>query len=78
MRERPFIAASEAPRPFSEIRAERDGSDLDKHTRDRALKQIASLEGEAFETADPAIRKRLLCEAEALRCAIDEQKIWRF
>lgn len=72
MRDRAFIAANEPPRPFSEIRAERNAGDLDRIAADRALKQIAALEGEAFDAADPATRKRLLCEAEALRCAIDE------
>ncbi len=79
MRDRPFISAGDPPRPFSEIRTERDGSDLHKLTVHRTLTQIALLEGQAFAVdqnneliVSPEERKRLLCEAEALRCCIDE------
>lgn len=69
MRMRPFIPAGEQPRPFSEIRAERDPFD----PTSRILDDIAALEGEASEASDPIERKRLQCEAEALRCVIHEK-----
>ena len=72
MRDRPFLPASEAPRPYSEVRAERDAGDTDGLIRERTLKRIAAIEAEACELVDPAARKRLLCEAEAMRSALYE------
>ena len=76
MRDRPFLTASESPRPFSEIRAERGDAD----PRERALRDIAALEAEAQACAgdetlppDEAERRRLQGEAEALRCALYHQ-----
>lgn len=73
MRARPFIPAGEAPRPFSEIRAERDNLDADRRRIDNTRDEIARLEGEALDAASPAERKRLQCEAEALRAWLDEE-----
>lgn len=72
MRERPFIAAGEQPRPFSEVLAERSHSDPGLRRREAVLEQIADLEASALDAADSAERKRLQCEAEALRCALHE------
>lgn len=71
MRDRPFITAAESPRKFSEVRAERAQLDPLEQRRDRTLDEIARLEGEAKENPDPAESRRLQCEAEALRCALD-------
>jgi hypothetical protein len=68
MRTRPFLNASEPARPYSELLAERMHDDPKRN----ALAQIDDLEAEASEATDPAERKRLQCEAEALRCALDE------
>lgn len=73
MRSRPFIAAGESPRPFSEIRAERDNTDAELRRIDQAREQIARLEGEALDATDAAERKRLQCEAEAVRAWLDEE-----
>lgn len=69
MRDRPFITAGEAPRPFGDVLAERGGFDA----TERVLADIKQLEGAAAEASDPAERKRLQCEAEALRCALAER-----
>lgn len=72
MRLRSFISASEAPRPFSEVLAERSAAD----PRKRVLEDIADLEGRAREAAkagDQVEAKRLQCEAEALRCDLDRR-----
>ena len=50
--------------------AERRGYD----PRDRVLSDIAALEVQAAEAADPAERKRLQCEAEAVRSALEENR----
>lgn len=63
MRMRPFISAGESPRPYSDIRAER--GDVDP--RERALREIGEAEILAIAADDPAERKRLQCDAEALR-----------
>lgn len=73
MRDRPFIAGGESPRPFSEVRAERDGTDVELRRLDNVREDIARLEGDALEATDPEARKRLLCEAEALRSSLDEE-----
>lgn len=72
MRMRPFLSASESPRPFSEIRAERGDGD----PRERSLRDIAGLEAEAQACDDVTERLRLQGEAEALRCALYHQP-WR-
>lgn len=69
MRDRPFIPASEQPRPFSEIKRERGDVDL----RARLIEDIAAIEDQALGLADDcneaaAMKKRL--EAEELRCAL--------
>lgn len=71
MRDRPFITAAEAPRKFSEIRAERAQLDPLERSRERILAEIAQFEGEAQATSHPAERAWWQCEAEALRCALD-------
>lgn len=68
MRDRPFVAANEPPRPFSEVLAERALGDPRRH----ALDEIARIEGLALEASDPAERKRLQCDAEDLRAALHE------
>lgn len=73
MRDRPFIAAGEQLRPYSEIRAERDDFSVEKRRIDAKREEIARLEGEAVDAADPAARKRLQCEAEAVRITLDEE-----
>lgn len=70
MRDRPFIPASEQPRPFSEVLAERRAMDPAVRFADAAMDQVLELESQAAEAADPATRKRLQCEAEDLRCAM--------
>jgi hypothetical protein len=70
MRDRPFIAANEPPRPYSEIRRERSGFDL----VERVLAAVDGLEADAFEAENPAEAKRLQCEAEDLRCALEEHR----
>lgn len=37
---------------------------------DAAMDHVLELESQAAEAADPAVRKRLLCEAEDLRCTM--------
>jgi hypothetical protein len=69
LRDRPFLTASESPRAFSEIRAERGDTDL----RERTLRDVAGLEAEAQACDDDAERRRLQGEAEALRCALYHQ-----
>jgi len=73
MRDRPFIPASDKPRPYSEILAERAALD----PRRRKLEEIAEFEGAAADAADPAERKRLQCEAEAMRCDLHETSTTR-
>jgi hypothetical protein len=68
MRDRPFISAGESPRPFSEIRAERGDDD----ERARTWREVASIEAEATGADDEAERKRLQCQAEALRAGLHE------
>ena len=52
--------------------AKSDAGDTDGLIRERTLKRIAAIEAEACELVDPAARKRLLCEAEAMRSALYE------
>lgn len=70
MRLRPFIGADEAPRPFSEVLAERSVTDPAR----RVLEDVAELEAEAEASADPNERRQLQGRAEALRCAIAESR----
>lgn len=70
MRLRPFIPANEPPRPFSEVLAERRAMDPAARVADAAMDQVLELESQAADASDPATRKRLLCEAEDLRCAM--------
>jgi hypothetical protein len=67
---RPFLSASESPRPFSEIKAERAAGDPELRRRNLALDEITLLEAEAGVTADPAERERLQLQAEELRCLV--------
>lgn len=71
MRDRPFLSAADSPRKFSEVRAERARLDPLERGRERVLDEIARLEGEAKAAIDPAEGKRLQCEAEGLRAALD-------
>lgn len=71
MRDRPFISGAEAPRKYSDIRAERAMLDPIEDGRAGVRDQIDRLEGEARVETDPIEAKRLQCEAEALRCALD-------
>lgn len=71
MRDRPFISAAESPRKFSEVRAERGGLDPLERRRSQVLDEVDRLEGEAKACSDPAEAKRLQCEAEDLRAALD-------
>lgn len=73
MRDRPFLSAGESPRPFSEVRAERGNVD----PREAVLRTIGELEHDARDADDPAEARRLQCEAEGLRCALDENKFRR-
>lgn len=70
MRDRPFVSAGESPRPYSAIREERGALD----PRRPVLARIAELEGESRAAEDADERKRLQCEAEALRCWLEEQQ----
>lgn len=72
MRDRPFLTAGESPRPYSEVRAER-GVD----PREAVFRMIADLEADAAETEDTDEAKRLRCEAEGLRCSLEENKLRR-
>lgn len=72
MRDRPFIQAGEQPRLFSDLVAERQQSDPLYRRRRETMAAIAELEGRAAEAEDPATRKQLQCEAEALRCQLTE------
>jgi hypothetical protein len=73
MRDRPFTAAGEQPRLYSEVRAERNALSPDTRRLDAMRDEIARLEGEAADAVDPAGRKRLQCEAEAVRISLDEE-----
>lgn len=66
MRDRPFLAAGEQPRPYGDIKAERAMAE----PRTRVLADIADLEARARESTDPIEREALQCEAEDLRCAL--------
>jgi len=66
MRSRPYLSASEPPRPYSEIVAERRRAD----PTHRILDDIAEMEAEAAAMTDPVERKRRQCEAEELRCQL--------
>jgi hypothetical protein len=72
VRDRPFIAAGEQPRTYSEVLGERSAVDPVAQRRARVIEEIHELEAQAAEEADAEARKRLQCEAEALRCALDE------
>jgi hypothetical protein len=74
MRDRPFISAGESPRLYSDVLAEREPD----YARKRTLDRIVELEAEASEQTDPDERKRLLCEAEALRCSLSEHSPTRW
>ena len=69
-RDRPFIRANEQPRPYSELQSERSAFD----PAEAVLRQVADLEADAAEAADPALAKRLQCEAEDLRCSLHESR----
>jgi hypothetical protein len=73
MRDRPFLSASESPRAFSEIKAERAAGDPEHRRRNLVLDEITLLEAEARVTADPAERNRLQLQAEELRCLVYHQ-----
>lgn len=66
MRVRPYPSGGEPPRLYSEVLAERRGTD----PTPRILEEIEALEAEAAAVADPAERKRLQCEAEEMRCQL--------
>jgi hypothetical protein len=64
---RPFISASDPPRKFSEVRAERIASD----PRQRVKRMIAETEADARAVDDPSESARLQCEAEEMRSLLD-------
>lgn len=68
MRLRPYLSGSEAPRPFSDVLADRGTTDPSQ----RVLEEIHQLEREAQACDDLVERNRLQCQAEDLRCALDE------
>ena len=72
MRDRPFLSGGDSPRPFSDIRAERDAMDMDKLARDRTLREIEALEAEAAGLTDPSARILRQLDAEALRASLEE------
>jgi hypothetical protein len=74
MRDRPFLTASESPRPYSELRAERDSGDLNELARRRTLDLIATIEAEAEGLTDPSARILKQLEAEELRAALDANR----
>lgn len=69
-----YASGSEAPRRFSDVLSERRRLDSAAIARERALDNVAELESLAAQTGDAAESKRLLCEAEALRCLIDDNR----
>jgi hypothetical protein len=71
MRARPFIAAGESPRPYSEIRAERGDSGVMESTL-RSIDELERLALDARDGGRTAEAERLQCEAEDLRCALAE------
>lgn len=73
MRNRPFLQANESPRPYSEIRAEREANDPDARQRASVMAHIAMLEAEAKGCSIEVERRLLQCEAEALRCALSRR-----
>lgn len=73
MRERPFLDGGEAPRRFSEVRDERAALDSHARLRDRVRKDVRDLETRARKAVTADERNRLQCQAEELRCALDEQ-----
>jgi hypothetical protein len=74
MRDRPFIQANESPRPYSELRGERQAFD----PTEAVMRQIVELEAGAREADDPGQAKRLQCEAEDLRCSLHDLAARRF
>ncbi len=74
MRDRPYLSASESPRLYSEVVAERRAGDVDEMLRERTLREIAAIEAEAAELTDPTAQKLRQCDAEALRAALDEKR----
>lgn len=68
-----FLSGSDAPRPFSEVVAERRRLD----PRQRAIDLVAGLELEADEArraGDVNRARDLQCEAEEVRAAIHENR----
>lgn len=73
MRDRPFIAAGEPPRPYSEIRTERELQDARAMQRRALIDRVARLEDEARHAGDPAQRKTLQLQAEEIRCRLHHE-----
>jgi hypothetical protein len=74
MRDRPFISAREASRPYSEVVADRRALDPAARHRDHIMDKIAELEADAADArADGNVRRarRAQCAAEGLRCGLD-------
>jgi hypothetical protein len=74
MRDRPFLSASESPRPYSEILAERNAGDVAHLAQQRTLREIAAIEAEAAELTDPTARKLRQLDAEELRSAFEDNR----
>lgn len=73
MRDRPFLPANEFPRPYSDLQAERLASDLTHRMRESLKANIRMLEAEAQCASTEAERQVRQCEAEALRCRLDNR-----
>lgn len=74
MRDRPYVGGGESPRPYSEVRAERNAGDVEEMYRARLLREIAAIEAEAADLTDPVARNLRQLDAEELRCALDEKR----
>lgn len=67
MRDRPFVSGGEAPRPYSEVRAERDSLDVSEHEIRDIKRRLELLEHAAKHEEHEGKRRLLRADAEALR-----------
>jgi hypothetical protein len=74
MRDRPYLSASEPPRPYSDIVAERNAGDVEHLARQRTLREIAAIEAEAAGLTDPTARRLRQLDAEELRGALEDNR----
>jgi hypothetical protein len=69
-RERPYLSGNEAPRRYSDIKAECAEIDPDQRRRAHIMTEIDRLETEARAAGHPADRERIQLEAEELRTGL--------